>query len=86
MGRGNNKRSWQGGDRRRYRNDRDRFEEKDTGPPPEAYTRAYEAQLTDRPDEEELIRWAGEGQEMWLDRWVCMFTAATHTQLADTQT
>lgn len=68
MGRGNNKRSWQGPDRRPHRNDRnERFDEKDTGPPPEAFTRAYEAQLTDGGDDE-LIRWAGEGQELWLDR------------------
>lgn len=68
MGRGNNKRAWQGSDRRRYRNDRnDRFEEKDTGPPPEAFTRAYEAQLTDSA-EDELIRWNGRGPELWLDR------------------
>lgn len=67
MGRGNNKRAWQGGDRRRYRDDR--VQEKNTGPPPEAFTRAYEAQLTDGDDmASELIRWAGDGPELWLDR------------------
>lgn len=67
MGRGNNKRAWQGSDRRRYRDNRN--QDKDTGPPPEAFTRVYEAQLTDgNGREDDLIRWAGEGPELWLDR------------------
>lgn len=67
MGRGNNKRAWQGGDKRRYHDAGD--QEKNAGPPPEAFTRAYEAQLTDGDDmASELIRWAGDGPELWLDR------------------
>lgn len=69
MGRGNNKRAWQGDGRRRHRDNRERFQEKNTGPPPEAFTRAYEAQLTEGDGrEDDMIRWAGEGPELWLDR------------------